>query len=106
VEYVAPRTPTEELLASIWAEVLKVDRVGIHDNFFALGGHSLLATQMISRLKEQGRVDVPVRALFDFPTVSALAQHAEGIMVRRPSDDDSSMETIRRQQRRASTHGK
>ncbi len=106
VEYVAPRTPTEELLASIWAEVLKVDRVGIHDNFFALGGHSLLATQMISRLKEQGRVDVPLRALFNFPTVSALAQHAEGIMVRRPSDDDSSMETIRRQQRRASTHGK
>ena len=50
--FVAPRTPVEEMIAEIWAEVLKLDRVGIHDNFFDLGGHSLLATQVISRLRE------------------------------------------------------
>jgi acyl-coenzyme A synthetase/AMP-(fatty) acid ligase/acyl carrier protein len=104
VEYVPPRTPTEELLVGIWAEVLKVDRVGIHDNFFALGGHSLLAMQVISRLKEQGRVDVPIKALFDSPTVSALATRAEVIMARR-SNDGGSMQTIRKQQRGTLPHG-
>jgi amino acid adenylation domain-containing protein len=75
--FVAPRTPVEELLGGIWANVLKVQSFGIHDNFFALGGHSLLAMQVMSRLRKVFQVDVPLRALFDAPTVAGLARHVE-----------------------------
>jgi len=71
--YVAPRTPTEAGLTSIWSEVLKIDRIGIHDNFFKLGGHSLLATQVASRLRDLFRVELPLRYVFEYPTVNALA---------------------------------
>jgi acyl carrier protein len=70
----APRTPTETSLAEIWTEVLRVERVGIHDNFFQIGGHSLLATQVISRVRERLGVDLPLRSVFESPTVSELAQ--------------------------------
>jgi amino acid adenylation domain-containing protein/FkbH-like protein len=72
--YVAPRTPAEELVAGIWAEVLKLERVGIHDDFFDLGGHSLNATQVVSRVREAFKVEMPLRALFESPTVEALAR--------------------------------
>ncbi|HEV2707207.1 MAG TPA: amino acid adenylation domain-containing protein, partial [Pyrinomonadaceae bacterium] len=78
--FVAPRTPIEELLARIWSEVLKVERIGIEDDFFALGGHSLLATQLISRVRESFAVDLPLRALFECPTVAGLAQRVEAGM--------------------------
>jgi hypothetical protein len=71
--YAAPRTPSEELLAKIWAEVLKLEKVGIHDNFFDLGGHSLLATQAVSRMRDAIRKNIPLRNLFEAPTVSGLA---------------------------------
>ncbi len=71
--YVAPRTPTEELIAGVWATVLGVARVGVHDNFFTLGGHSLLATQVVTRLRHLLAADVPLRLLFDAPTIAALA---------------------------------
>jgi amino acid adenylation domain-containing protein/thioester reductase-like protein len=72
-EYVAPRTPTEELLARVWAEVLGVERVGAQDNFFDLGGHSLLATQAIARARQALDLDLPLRTLFEAPTVAVLA---------------------------------
>jgi acyl-coenzyme A synthetase/AMP-(fatty) acid ligase/acyl carrier protein len=72
-EYVAPRTPTEEMLASIWAELLKLDRVGIEDNFFELGGHSLLATQLVARIRDTFHVELSLRALFETPTIAELA---------------------------------
>jgi amino acid adenylation domain-containing protein len=72
-EFVAPRTPVEEVLAGIWAEVLKLERVGINDNFFELGGHSLLATQALSRVNDAFETDLPLRSFFESPTVAALA---------------------------------
>ena len=71
--FVAPRTQLEEDLAGMWADILKVERVGINDNFFDLGGHSLLATRLIFRLREHFNVDVPLRALFEAPTVATIA---------------------------------
>ena len=71
--FVAPRTPLEASLATIWAELLHLDRVGVHDNFFDLGGHSLLATQVMSRIRDAFQIDIPLRALFEQPTVEELA---------------------------------
>ena len=73
-DYVAPRGPAEELLCQIWAAVLKCARVGIEDNFFYLGGHSLLATRAISRTREAMSAEIPLSALFEFPTIAGLAQ--------------------------------
>ncbi|HEX2271889.1 MAG TPA: amino acid adenylation domain-containing protein, partial [Pyrinomonadaceae bacterium] len=78
--YEAPRTAVEELLAGIWAEVLGVERVGIHDNFFELGGHSLLATQVISRVRETFRLELPLRSLFEAPQLSDFASTVEQAM--------------------------
>ncbi|MDR4461474.1 MAG: amino acid adenylation domain-containing protein [Nitrospirales bacterium] len=69
----APTTPTQDLIAGIWSEVLGTDRVGRHDNFFDLGGHSLLATQVMSRVREAFQLELPLRSLFDFPTVEEFA---------------------------------
>ena len=73
VVYTAPRTAAEQILASVWAEVLKLDRAGLHDNFFALGGHSLLATQVVARLRAVHQVELPLRTLFETSTLEAAA---------------------------------
>ena len=72
-EHVAPRSATEKALARIWAEVLKVESVGVDNSFFELGGHSLLATQVISRVRKNMGLEVPLRQLFEYPTVAGLA---------------------------------
>ncbi|PYS87922.1 MAG: non-ribosomal peptide synthetase [Acidobacteria bacterium] len=72
--YVAPRTPLEKVIAVIWAETVGVARVGIHDNFFELGGHSLLAMQVISRIREDFQVELPVRSIFNGMTVAEMAE--------------------------------
>ncbi|MFP2913554.1 condensation domain-containing protein, partial [Pyxidicoccus sp. 3LFB2] len=77
VGYVAPRTPTEELVAGVLAQVLRLERVGATGHFFELGGHSLLATQVISRLREAFGIDLPLRALFEAPTVEELSRRVD-----------------------------
>ncbi len=71
--YVAPRTPVEEMLAAIWAEVLGARQVGVHDDFFALGGHSLRAAQVMARARAAFQLELPMRSLFEAPTVAGLA---------------------------------
>jgi surfactin family lipopeptide synthetase C len=72
-QYVAPRTPTEKMLAEIWAEVLHVPRVGVHDSFFELGGHSLLAIRLVSRIRETSSAKLDLVRLFSAPTVAELS---------------------------------
>ena len=84
--FVAPRTPTEEKLAQIWAELLGLQQVGIHHNFFDLGGHSLLATQLISRVRAVFQVEVPLSVLFTTrPTVVEFARAIEQHQIERAS---------------------
>ncbi len=75
--YLAQRTPIEELLAGMWSDLLGVEQVGINDNFFDLGGHSLLITQLLSRVRQDFAVELPLRHLFEAPTVAGLAARIE-----------------------------
>ena len=72
-DLVPPRTPTEELVASVWMSVLKLDRIGVHENFFELGGHSLLATQIVARISDTLHIDLPLRRLFEALTIAELS---------------------------------
>jgi len=75
--YVAPRTATETMVAGIWAEVLRIDRVGAHDSFFDLGGNSLLAAQVIARVRKAYGVSLPLRSFLEKPVLVDLARHFE-----------------------------
>jgi amino acid adenylation domain-containing protein len=75
--FIEPRTEIEELVAQMWREVLKLDKIGVYDNFFELGGHSLLATRVVARLRSNFNVDLPLRKLFELPTVAGLAEHID-----------------------------
>jgi acyl carrier protein len=83
-EYVAPGDPLERVLANLWSDLLKVERVGLRDNFFQLGGHSLLVTQLVFRLREVFGVEVPLRTIFDKPTLGELS----GLLTEDPTQKD------------------
>ncbi|HEX4122819.1 MAG TPA: amino acid adenylation domain-containing protein [Verrucomicrobiae bacterium] len=100
-----PRNATETLVAGIWHSVLECEQAGIHDNFFQLGGHSLLATQIVSRLSHALEVDIPVRMIFEAPTIAELAEavdearlqpapRAETAMRRQPSQAEKLLERL------------
>ncbi|MBM7586117.1 amino acid adenylation domain-containing protein [Bacillus pakistanensis] len=72
-EYIAPRNSVEEMLTKIWQEILNHEKIGIHDNFFEIGGHSLLATQVISRVADNVGKQIPIRFIFEFPTIATMS---------------------------------
>jgi len=76
-ENAGPRTPTEEVIAAIWQEVLRRHGLGVEEDFFEIGGHSLLATQIASRLREQFRIPIAVRMIFEAPTIAAMARRVD-----------------------------
>jgi acyl carrier protein len=84
----APQTEIEKVLASIWIHLLGIDRLGIHDNFFELGGHSLLATRVMARVQAQLGIELPLRVMFDSPTVAELAAAVEGALKQRDEGKD------------------
>ncbi|MCP3999465.1 MAG: amino acid adenylation domain-containing protein [Gammaproteobacteria bacterium] len=89
--YTPPRTPTEEALVSIWENLLGVDQVGVLDDFFGLGGHSLLATQLISRIRDQLDVSLPLNSLFDNPTVAGLATATDTVRWALSNDSENNI---------------
>jgi amino acid adenylation domain-containing protein len=91
-EFVPPRNPVEEMIATGWAAILGLERVGIHDNFFQLGGHSLLATQVVSRLRDAFGVEIPLRALFESPTVAGLGLQIESMKQAGARDESKPIE--------------
>jgi acyl carrier protein len=86
--FLPPRTPLEVELVKIWQNVLKIERVGVHDDFFDLGGHSLLATQVVSRVRDLFGLEVPLRRLFEAPTVAGFAAILVGSRVESRGGDD------------------
>jgi amino acid adenylation domain-containing protein len=99
-EFVPPQTPTEKILATIWAEVLGFDSIGRDDNFFELGGHSLLATRIISRLYTQLQVKLPLIRLFEAPTIADLAARVEAAQQIKPTSPVPALKPISREKYR------
>lgn len=85
--FVSPRTLTEEMLATVWCQVFRLNRVGVFDSFFALGGHSLLAFQIVARARDAFQVDLPLRTLFTNPTIAGLAEAISDLQGRRAEYD-------------------
>ena len=96
--YTPPRNETETALVNIWEDLLGLDQIGVLDDFFALGGHSLLATQLISRIRDQLQITLPLNSLFDAPTVAGLAEAVETMRWALSGDDagdnDADLEEI------------
>ncbi len=97
--YVAPRTPAEEIIANTMAKILNVQKVGINDSFFELGGHSLLATQFVSRLRDAFKVELSLRVLFECPTISGLAHQIDELQHEKQGFVQSPIEPISRDQK-------
>jgi amino acid adenylation domain-containing protein len=86
--FVPPRTPEEKTIAEIWAEILKLEEVGIHDNFFDLGGHSLTAIRLASRISNAFHIDLPLRTVFEASTVASLAVQIAQLQTKRAASED------------------
>jgi acyl carrier protein len=96
--YVAPRNPTEETLVQIWTDILGLEQAGIHDDFFVLGGHSLLATQLVSRIRDQFSISLPLKFIFRYPTPASLAETVatlQNTLQATPADDSEDREEFR-----------
>ena len=98
--YVAPQTSIEEVLVKIWAEVLGIKRVGIRDNFFELGGDSLLATQLVSRVRDAFAVELPLRRVFEAPTIAELSKIVESLKDKNAKSGVPALVPISRDSRR------
>ena len=98
--YTAPESPIEKELATMWAELLGADKVGIHDDFFALGGHSLVAMQMVSRIMTAMQVELPLDALFNAPTIAGLARQIDEHAAKPKDASAGSIRAISRAARR------
>ena len=94
--YEEPGTETEKKLAEIWAQVLGVEKVGVHDNFFDLGGHSLLATQVVSRIREALGITLPLQAMFELPTIAEFADAAASQIQQREEAEERRVASILR----------
>ena len=95
--FTPPATPIQELLAEIWTQILELEQIGIHDNFFELGGHSLLATRVISQIRKTLQIELPLRRLFEAPTIASLAQFLERAT---PRESARTLPSIQRESRR------
>jgi acyl carrier protein len=93
--FIAPRSQSEELVAGIWGNVLGVERIGVHDNFFEIGGHSLLATRVVSRIQQEFHLDLKLMDFFKMPTIAELTERIEGLLwinAGRPGDDEAELQ--------------
>jgi pristinamycin I synthase 3 and 4 len=99
--YEEPRSETERVLAGIWAELLMVERVGIHDNFFIIGGHSLIAARVATRMNESFNVDIPLRRMFESPTIAQLADVIDRAVQTGGGNGVQSVPAIKRRARQA-----
>src|SRR5581483_7171658 len=103
--YLAPRNETERKLAEIWSEVLQIENIGVHDNFFDLGGHSLAASRIFSRLQDRFRVDLSLASFFESPTLAALAAIVEDALCLEPGEPNSPLVPILRRDDAPSSFG-
>ncbi|MBI4749085.1 MAG: amino acid adenylation domain-containing protein [Acidobacteria bacterium] len=87
--YVAPRTPIEEELVELWSKLLKIEQIGVYDNFFELGGHSLLLTRLASQIREQFGVELPLRILFDAPTIDSMTSAIADYQLSQTDSDEA-----------------
>jgi acyl carrier protein len=94
VSYVAPRDETENALAEIWAEALRLERVGVENKFFDLGGHSLVALQIIARVRSTFRVELTIRHIFEAPTVAQLAAEIKNIQLIGGTQEETSIDSF------------
>jgi acyl carrier protein len=93
-EYIAPQTETEIILAEMWKELLGVERVSVQDNFFEIGGHSLMVIKMVSHIKKEFELSIPISVLFKFTTIGELSKYLEWEKSTSQSEDTSSFEEL------------